>query len=50
MRDRQEKVAPLVREFERATAGLEKLSTVLREMRLIVSALLTQIEYTLDPS
>ncbi len=41
MRDRQEKVAPLVRQFQHA-AGLEKLSAALREMSQIVSALLAQ--------
>jgi hypothetical protein len=50
MRDRQEKVAPLVREFQRAAAGLGKHSTVLTEKRQFVTALLAQIESTLGRS
>ena len=42
----QKKVSPLVRQFQRA-AGLEKLSTVLREIHRFVSALLTQ---TIEPT
>lgn len=43
---KQKKVSPLVRQFQRA-AGLEKLSTVLREIHPFVSALLTQ---TIEPT
>lgn len=50
MRERQEKVAPLVREFQRAAACWAKLSTVLREKRQFVTALLAQIESTLGRS
>jgi len=42
MCDRQEKVAPLVREFQPVAAGLKKGSAVLREMCQSVTELLTQ--------
>lgn len=44
----QVRVAPLVREFQPLTASLEKLSTALREIREMVSALLTPFESTLS--
>lgn len=44
----EEKVAPLVRQFEFATAAWVFLSTVLREIPQIVSALLTQFEDALS--
>ena len=50
MCDRQEKVAPLVREFQRDAACWRKLSTALREKRQCVTALLAHIESTLGSS
>lgn len=50
MRERQEKVASLVREFQRAAVCWGELSTVLREKRQFVTALLAQIESTLGRS
>lgn len=47
MRERQEKVASLVREFQRAAACWGKLSTALREKRQSVTALPAQIESAL---
>lgn len=50
MRERQEKVAPRVREFQRDAACWGKLSTALRETRQCVTALLAHIESTLGSS
>lgn len=50
MCDRQENVAPLVREFQRAAACWGKRSTALREKRQFLTALLAHIESTLGSS
>jgi hypothetical protein len=50
MRERQEKVASLMREFQRAAACWGKRSKPLREKRQFVTALLAKIESTLGRS